>query len=269
MKEKILLITLMAVLMVGLAEATLTLNISGTQTESFNIGAGSTTMNNITSCTWYVYGTDTGLANTSTTNTFGYTSDPVTSLANQTRFSLSNAANNLQDSTYTFKATCSNYTGTPSESATASILINVGSPICAVNIPFASKTTQNPDATWTATSGNATQATLYFGAGNPKAMTFGTLTDRQQTWSFKGNIPETVYDHVYVIFSDGNDQTTCTSSDYVNIDDKQRTGSLAISTDALNTQQQQAVGVSPKIPITLIIIVGALILILGNNKKKK
>jgi len=206
---------------IGVAQAALTLNTTAEQTATFNLGASSDSLGNLTNCTWSGYAANT--QNTSSGN-FAFTTYVAASNgANQTTVTLNSANNGFQDESWTFSVTCNNASGATSETASGTILLNQGSPSCIVDLTnvYSSGDTISPKASYTVTGGNASSATIYFGSGNPKTMTQSTLTNRQRVFTYVDNIPETTYKQLYVILHDGNDQTTCSILNDIHISDSE------------------------------------------------
>lgn len=259
--KTILLMSLMTVLLIGLVEATLTINATTPQTGSFNLGAGGT-YKNYTYCNWTVYTTTYTniLQNISTTNYFSSTAkSSESSQANNTRFTLTSASNNLQDATYTFGVTCENETGEVADTGTKSIAITATSPNCIVQLPYSSGNSVLPDATWTLTTGNATSAILYFGAGNPKIMSLTSASNRQQSWSFSSLVPKTTYDHVYTLVKDPDgSETKCDVLDNIHIEKTEKSKGAVVISEAAKKKSN-----------ILVILIVIIVVILLNKQGKK
>lgn len=138
------------------------------------------------------------------------------------------------------------------------IIVDNTAPVCTDNSGFIRGDTVAPNANWNFVGGNATSGTIHFG-GNNYQLTEGAFTGRNLALSFSKRVPEQVYT-VTTIITDGVNSTTCPIREYINLEDSEKAKrGVAVTTAA----------VAKKLDPLLIIIALIAVFALNNKKKKK
>lgn len=108
-----------------------------------------------------------------------------------------------------------------------------------------SRETYNPKQTWTVTGTNSSSATIKFGANDIE-----TMTEASDIFTWTGQLPESTYEPVRGITSDGLNSTSC-DLNYVRIDAKSTIKQVGV---AIAAQEGQKAGARSNTAIIVIIV---------------
>jgi len=208
MRKLAIFLILGAVLMaLGVSAAVFTTPTSGGTMKSaayaFNISDFPTTHTNVSGCAITCTSglTASTITNGSTTCT-NTTSNATSIRCVYNTYTVTDAAD------YACSGTCYNGSTTAASSAITSVTAIVDNTLPVCTHSQSSNTEYGPDQTWTVTGINATSATIQFGSNPTRTM----IESPADTFTYTGNIPETIYQAVTAITSDGTNETTCTLS---------------------------------------------------------
>lgn len=241
MKRQLGLLVLMAVLVVGLANAACTCDVVQSTT---TVGTSSTyirstqVINATIACTdanATVENATAGVLTASPGTITGALSFNITAgQGNQTKMNFTVNTLALVDTVQqTFSISIKNDTTQQTlATCTETFYSDNTKPTCAHSA--SSKTDYKPDRTWTATGINASSATLQF--GSQPAFTMSEASDVFTYTTTRSSLPEGTYSAIQLITNDGLNTTTC-KLDYVTIDSRARAQQIVISS-ALSGQKQ-------------------------------
>lgn len=155
------------------------------------------------------------------------------------------------DTTYSLRARCINDSNSVVLETGTEVTFKVDNtaPVCTHS--QSSRETYNPKQTWTVTGTNSSSATIKFG-GNDQEEMIETGSSEVYTWT--GHLPESTYEPVRTVTSDGYNTTTC-DLNFVRIDARSTIKQVGVAIAA--QEGQKAAGGTNTIAI--VIIAGLLI----------